>query len=245
MDGTARVALVTGASRGLGRALALGLAGPGVHVCALARTQGALEELDDAVRAAGGRATLVPLDVTDDAGLERLGAALFERFGRLDLWVHAVAPAPALAPAGNAEARDLDRTLAVGPRATDRLIRVLDPLLRRGREPRAVLIGDRPRPPGTAPAPGGGVPAYHGLYAAAKAAQSALFAAWAAEAGGRVTVAEAIPPPMPTALRARFYPGEARAALARPEAVAAAILARLPELAPGERAEIAPVPPRA
>ncbi len=239
MERTGPVALVTGASRGLGRALALALGRTGAHVCALARTQGGLEELDDAIRAAGGGATLIPLDIADDAGLERLGGALHERFGHLDLWIHTAAQATALGPAGNAAVKELDRALAVNIRATDRLIRVLDPLLRQGADARAVLVGDDPRPPGPAREGASRVPAFHGIYAASKAAQSALFAAWGAEAAGRITVAEVVPPPMPTALRARFYPGEGRAGLAAPQAVAEALLARLPDLAPGERAEIA------
>jgi len=118
LDGT--VALVTGASRGLGHALALEAAARGAHVLAVARTVGGLEELDDAVRAAGGAATLVPLDLTDDPALDRLAAAIAGRWGRLDLWLHCAAHAPPLAPAAHVDAKDLDRAIAVDARAPDR-----------------------------------------------------------------------------------------------------------------------------
>src|SRR5690625_2165046 len=104
-----KIALVTGASRGLGYALARELGGAGAHVIALARTVGGLEELDDAIRKEGGTATLVPLDLGDDAALPRLGASIHERWGRLDLWIHTAIHAPALSPAHHIDAKDFDR----------------------------------------------------------------------------------------------------------------------------------------
>lgn len=213
------IALVTGASRGLGFAAAKALGAAGAHVIALARTVGALEELDDSIRGSGGQATLVPLDVTDDPGLERMGAALFERWGRLDLWVHAAIHAPALAPAAHVDASDLDRALAVNVRATQRLIRVLEPLLRRSERGRAVFFADET----------GAGQRFHGAYRAGKLAQIALAEAWAreVEATPALRVVIAAPPAMPTAVRARFYPGEARTGLTLPETVAARLLAGL------------------
>ena len=212
-----RVVLVTGASRGLGWALARATAGRGAHVLALARTVGGLEELDDAIRAAGGAATLVPLDVTDDAGLARLGAALFEKWGRLDGWLHCAVHAPPCAPANHVEAKDLDRAWAVNARATQRLIRVLDPLLRAAPQGFAVLMDDARE----------GEP-FFSPYAATKAAARAFWTAWAGEtARTPMRVLLAHPPAMPTATRARFYPGEDRAALTPADRAAAAVLAQL------------------
>ncbi len=210
------VALVTGASRGLGYAVARELGVRGAHVIALARTVGGLEELDDEIKAAGGAATLVPLDLTDDPALERLGAAIFERWGRLDIWVHTAIHAPALSPTGHIDARDLDRALAINIRATQRLIRVLDPLLRLSARGRALFLSD---------ATGTGA-RFHGAYQASKQGQLAIATAWAREvdATPALRVAIAAPPPMPTAARARFYPGEDRARLSDPARVARRLL---------------------
>ena len=216
-----RIALVTGASRGLGYAVAEGLARGGAQVIALARTVGGLEELDEA---AGGGITLVPLDLTDDPGLERLGAAIHERWGRLDLWVHTAVHAPPLSPVEHVADKDLDRTLAVNLRAFQRLIRVVDPLLRRAEAGRAVWFADA-----SAEQP------FHGTYLAAKAGQQAIAAMWAAEirATSNIRVIAATPPPMPTALRARFYPGEDRSHLTAPSIVAGRLLAQLAQGADG------------
>jgi NAD(P)-dependent dehydrogenase (short-subunit alcohol dehydrogenase family) len=226
-----RIALVTGASRGLGFAVARALGGAGAHVVALARTAGGLEELDDAIRAAGGAATLVPLDVTDDAALERLGAAVHERWGRLDLWVHAAIHAPALAPVGHIEAKELDRALAVNLRATQRLIRVLDPLLRLSERGRAVFLTDET----------GAGRRFHAAYRATKQGQIEIATAWAreVEATPGLRVVFAAVPPMPTALRARFYPGEPRARLTDPDVVAERLLEALSgeEIRPDLRAD--------
>lgn len=205
------VALVTGASRGLGHTLALALAATH-HVVAVARTQGALEELDDAIRAAGGEATLAPMDVTVPDAMRQLAHALFDRWGRVDLWVHAAVHAGPLAPAPHLAAKDLDRCIAVNLLATADLIQVLAPLL--GTGGRAVFFDD----------PRGGE-RFFGHYGATKAAQIALARSWQAEGeriGPRVLILE--PRPMATATRARFYPGEDRTALASPRDEAARLL---------------------
>lgn len=228
-----RVALVTGASRGFGFACASALGAAGAHVLAVARTSGGLEELDDRIGEAGGTATLIPLDICDDPGLERLGAAIHERWGRVDLWLHTAFHAPPLQPAEHIDAGELDRSLAVNIRAFQRLVRVVDPLLRlseHGTAHGTALIA--------ADDPGG--KKFHAPYALAKAAQSALTRAWAAEAGGRLAIAEVVPPAMPTALRGRFYPGEDRTQLTPIADAAARLMARLSAgtVAAGARIEL-------
>jgi NAD(P)-dependent dehydrogenase (short-subunit alcohol dehydrogenase family) len=213
-----RVALVTGASRGLGFAVAGALGAAGVQVAALARTVGGLEDLADAIEAAGGPApVLVPLSLTDEGGLQRLGLALHERWGRLDLVVHCAAHAAPLAPAAHIAEKDFDTSVAVNLRGTQRLVTMVHPLL--GASPGAVFVhvGDQ-----CAGAP------FYGSYGASKAAGEALVRSWAAETrrtGPRVVVFH--PRPMPTALRARFHPGEAREALATCAEEAARLLATL------------------
>ena len=215
-----RIALVTGASRGLGYATARALGAAGAHVIALARTAGGLEELDDAIRAAGGSgATLVPLDLADDPGLERLGAAIHQRWGRLDLWVHTAIHPPALSPANHIDAKDFDRAIAVNLRAAQRLIRVLDPLLRQSPRGRAVFFTDEA---------GAGL-RFHGAYRATKQGQIELATAWAreVEATPGLRIVFAAPPPMPTAVRLRFYPGAPRDRLTDPAVVAERLVAGL------------------
>ncbi len=226
-----KIALVTGASRGFGFACAAAMGSAGAHVLALARTVGGLEELDEKISATGGSATLIPLDICDDPGLERLGAAVHDRWGRIDLWLHTTVHAAPLQPVEHIDAGELDRTIAVNIRAFQRLIRVVDPLLRLSDTPMALIAADNPardNVPGTK---------FHGTYAAAKSAQSALTRAWAAESGARITIAEVVPPPMPTALRARFHPGEDRAPLCPIEDAAARLMERLREgaIASGDR----------
>ena len=214
---TDRIVLVTGASRGLGFAVASALAGPGTHLLALARTVGGLEELDDQVRAKGGTATLVPLDVTDEAGLQALGHAIHKEWKKLDLWVHTAAHAVPLSPAGHIAEKDMDRAWAVNARATQRLIAMLDPLLKASDAARAVIaVHD----------PGGGK--FWGAYGASKAAQRAFASAWAEESarmGPKVLLWE--PAAMATALRARFFPGEETGKLATPQDEAARLLAEI------------------
>lgn len=205
------VALITGASRGLGYALALALSSSH-HIVAVARTTGALEELDDAVRAGGGEATLAPMDITKPDAMRQLARAIHDRWGRLDLWVHAAVHAGPLAPAGHLATKDLDSSIAVNIRATADLVAVFAPLL--GAEGRAVFFDD----------PRGGE-RFFGHYGSTKAAQIALARSWAAEGvriGPRVLILD--PLPMATATRARFFPGEERSTLATPGEEAARLL---------------------
>ncbi|MEM9735442.1 MAG: SDR family oxidoreductase, partial [Pseudomonadota bacterium] len=175
---TGRVALVTGASRGFGSAAARAFAAAGAHVVALARTAGGLEELDDLIQAAGGQATLVPLDISDGDGLARMGAAIHGRWGKLDLWLHTAAFAPHLTPIDRADGKDFDRTFKTNVTAFQHLIRVVDPLLRPAEAPMALIAADQRAGE-----------KFFGPYGASKAAQSALARSWAAEAP-RLTVAE-------------------------------------------------------
>jgi NAD(P)-dependent dehydrogenase (short-subunit alcohol dehydrogenase family) len=193
----ARVVLVTGASRGLGYAIARALGARGDQVIALARTVGGLEDLADEIEAAGGPApTLVPLSMTDEGGLQRLCLAIHERWGRLDLALHCAAHAPPLSPAAHLADKDFDQSLEVNVKGTERLIVYLAPLL--GPAGHFVYPADNRA----------GQP-FFGSYGASKAAAEALVRSFAAESekiGPRVTLIH--PNPMPTALRARFYPGE-------------------------------------
>ncbi len=212
------VALVTGASRGIGAAVAVELARLGAHVVLTARSQGGLEETDDAVRAVGGAATLLPLDLAKEADrIDALGPSLLERFGRLDTLVHAAGVLAKLTPAAHIMPKDWAASFAVNTDAGWRLIRTCDPLLRAAPRGRAVALTDSvaraPRP-------------YWALYGAAKAAQEHLFRAWALEVAlSPLRVVLADPGPVATALRAAAYPGEDRAALRRPEHAARAIAA--------------------
>ena len=211
-----RIALVTGASRGIGAALALALAKAGAHVVAVARTVGGLEELDDAVRAAAGTATLVPLDLRDYDGIDRLGAALNERYGKLDVLVGNAAVVGALSPLGHIEPKAWDEVMAVNVTANWRLIRSMDPLLRASDAGRAVFISS-----GAASA----AHAYWGPYALSKAALEMLARTYAAEtAGTSVRVNLVNPGPTRTKMRASAFPGEDPLQLDTPEQVAEQIL---------------------
>ena len=195
------VALITGASRGLGAALAEALA-PGHHVIAVARTTGALEEMDDRIRARGGQATLAPMDITMAEAMAQLCRSIHDRWGGLDLWAHTAVHAPPLSPADHIDARDLARAMDVNVTAAARLIGYVAPLL--GERGRALFFDD---------ARAG--QKFFGAYGATKAAQIALVRSWQAESrriGPAVQVLA--PEPMPTATRARFFPGEDRGALA-------------------------------
>ncbi|MDJ0827667.1 MAG: SDR family oxidoreductase [Rhodobacter sp.] len=214
-DQPQRLALITGASRGLGAALAEALA-PSHHIVAVARTTGGLEELDDRIQAKGGSATLAPMDVTNPDAMAHLCRQIFDRWGGLDLWLHAAIHAPPLTPADHVDGRDWDKTMAINATATARLIPLVAPLLSRAGAT-AVFFDD----------PHAGEK-FFGAYAASKAAQIALARAWAAETartGPRIVVTT--PPPMPTATRARFFPGEDRGALTDTRTAAAEVLAAL------------------
>ena len=209
-----RVALVTGASRGLGAAAAARLTAAGAHTVLLARTVGGLEETDDAVRAAGGEATLCPVDLTAPGDLERALAALAARFGRLDILVSCAAALGALGPAHQIADEAWRRVLDTNLTAAMRLIRASDPLLRRAPAGRAVFATGYP-----------GGRAYWGPYAASKAALEALVLAWAAETARTALRVNLVDPgPMRTRLRAAAYPGEDPAALPSPDGAAELIL---------------------
>ncbi|MEL7464629.1 MAG: SDR family NAD(P)-dependent oxidoreductase [Pseudomonadota bacterium] len=222
-DLTGKLALVTGASRGLGYEVAKALAAKGAHVVAVARTVGGLEELDDAIKAAAeesgnGETTLVPFDIKDDPGLERLGAAIFQRWAGLDIFVHCAAHATPMGPTEHVSDKDLDAAIAVNFRAVQRLIRVIDPLLKQREKAQAVFI--------TAPDESGAK--FQSAYGAAKSAGEAVARSYAAEnarKGPRVWLAA--PPPMPTAVRGRFYPGEDQSTLTPCAEPAAALAAKI------------------
>ena len=215
---TQKIALVTGASRGLGAAMAEALALRGWHVVAVARTVGGLEELDDGVKAAklpgAGSLTLAPMDVTNGDAMQHLCLSLHNRWGGVSLWVHAAVHAAPLAPAGSLDLKDWDKSIATNVRATGALIPMVEPLLRAHQG--AAMFFDDAR----------GGQKFFGAYGATKAAQIALVRSWAAETvkvGPRVILAE--PTPMATATRARFFPGEDRAQHANPRDEAARLLA--------------------
>jgi NAD(P)-dependent dehydrogenase (short-subunit alcohol dehydrogenase family) len=214
---TDRIARVTGASRGLGSALAEQLALRGWHVVAVARTVGGLEELDDRVKRAGlpgaGGMTLAPMDVTNDDAMRHLCRSIHDRWGGLGLWVHAAIHAAPLAPAGHLDQKDWEKSLATNTRATGMLIPMVEPLLK-AHDGTALFLDD----------PRAGQP-FFGTYGATKAAQMALARSWQAETakhGPRVVIAA--PAALPTATRARFFPGEDRTKLADVQAEAARIL---------------------
>jgi NAD(P)-dependent dehydrogenase (short-subunit alcohol dehydrogenase family) len=206
-----KIALVTGASRGIGAALALELAQAGAHVVAVARTVGGLEELDDRIKAAGGSATLVPLDVKDMDGIARLALALHERYGRLDVMVGNAGILGALSPLGHVEPKDWDNIFAVNLTANWQLIRTMDPLLKAAPAGRAVFVTS-------------GLSwmakAYTGPYAASKAALNTLVQIYAAEtATTNVKVNAFNPGPTRTRMHASGWPGVDPETLPAPEQV--------------------------
>lgn len=211
-----KIAVVTGASRGLGAALAEALARDH-HIVAIARTSGGLEELDDRIQAAGGRATLVPVDLTDSDACAAVCLGIQERWGRVDLWAHAAVHVAPLAPVAHHDPKDLAKSLATNVTATAALITCMAPLLEVAEDGKAVFFDD--------------VRAgeqFFSVYGATKAAQISLARCWAAESarsGPRVMILS--PPPMPTATRARFFPGENKGALTSPDVAARSILAAL------------------
>ena len=216
------VALVTGASRGIGQAVAVALARTGAHVVATARTQGGLEETDDMVRAARGKATLLPLDLRDGAQVDVIGPSLFNRFGRLDVLVHAAAVLGKLTPVPHIMDADWTDVVATNVAGTLRVIRTTAPLLTRAPAGRAVFLTDaRARAPY----------AYWGEYGATKAAAEHIVLTWAAEV--RITPLKVNlfdPGPVATRLRRQAFPGEDIAGMRKPEDVAEAVVALcLPE----------------
>jgi NAD(P)-dependent dehydrogenase (short-subunit alcohol dehydrogenase family) len=207
-----RVAVVTGASRGIGRAAALALAEAGAHIVALARTQGALEELDDAIRERGGSATLVPVNLKDYEALDRLGAALHQRWGKLDILVGNAGILGELAPITHVDQPVWDEVMAVNVTANYRLIRSLDPLLRASDAGRAVFVSS-----GAAHK----CLAYWGPYSISKAALEALVRTYAAETVKTpLRVMLLNPGPLRTAMRRAAMPGEDPLTLKTPEELA-------------------------
>ena len=216
------VALVTGASRGIGAAAAVELARLGAHLVITARTQGGLEETDDAIRAAGGTATLLPMDLREGDKLDALGPSVFQRFGRLDVLVHNAAALGKLTPVGHILPEDWANVVATNLSAAWRLIRGCDPLLRHAAFGRAVFVTDS-----VASAP----VAYWGALGATKAGMENLVLTWAAETRTtRLRVNLFDPGVVASRMRSDAFPGENPALLARPETVAVALAALcLPE----------------
>jgi len=201
-----QIALVTGASRGIGAASAVWLAEQGAHVVAVARTVGALEELDDHIKSVGGQATLAPMDVTDENAMAHLCRSIHDRWGKADIWVHSAIHVSALTPAPHLQAKDLDKLIATNIRAFSRLIAFVEPLIAPSQVAQAVFFDDD------------WDQKFAGGYGMCKAAQRALVQSWQAESakfGPKVHLLR--PNPMPTAVRGRFYPGEDRSVLAEPK----------------------------
>ncbi|WP_296169164.1 SDR family NAD(P)-dependent oxidoreductase [uncultured Brevundimonas sp.] len=221
-----RIALVVGASRGIGYETALALAKAGAHVVATARTQGGLEELDDAIFAATGKhATLIPFDLVDGGAIDRLGGALFDRFSKLDIWVQsaAIMGAEGLTPVAHADVRGFAKIEKTNFTAVYRLIRSLEPLLRASDAGRAIYLTSS-----VASAP----KAFWGAYAATKAGAEALMKCWADEIEStniRATIVD--PGRMRTQLRAQAYPGEEPETVIHPSAIGPLMV----ELARGDR----------
>ena len=207
--------MVTGASRGIGAAVARELARRGAHVVLTARTQGGLEEVDDAIRVAGGTSTLLPLDLLDGAAIDQIGPSLHARFGRLDILVGNAAMLGRLTPVSHIVERDWTETVGVNLAATWRLIRSTAPLLAAGPAGRAVFVTSRIV---------GKPAAYWGLYGATKAASEHLVLSFAEEVrSGRLRVNLFDPGVVATRLRAAALPGEDPATLATAESVAPAL----------------------
>lgn len=210
LDG--RVAVVTGASRGIGRAAALALAEAGAHIIALARTQGALEELDDAIRQRGGSATLVPADLTDFEAIDRLGAAILQRWGKLDILIGNAGILGELTPITQVDPPLWEAVMKINVTANWRLIRSLDPLLRASDAGRAIFVTSSAAYKCTA---------YWGPYSISKAALDALVRTYAAE-----TVRTAVrimllsPGPLATDMRRKAMPGEDQSTLKTPADIA-------------------------
>jgi NAD(P)-dependent dehydrogenase (short-subunit alcohol dehydrogenase family) len=211
-----RVALVTGASRGLGHAAALALAKAGAHVIAMARTQGGLEDLDDSIKAIGGTATLVPADIRDYDAIDRLGAAVHERWKRLDILVGNAGILGKLSPLGHVDPKTWDDVMAVNVTANWRLIRSFDPLLRASDAGRAVFVTS-----GLAQK----CWAYWGPYSISKAALEAMVKTYANEVATTAIRANCFSPGATrTKMRAQAMPGEDPESLPLPEEVAAQIV---------------------
>lgn len=218
-DLNGKIALITGASRGIGKATALKLAQSGAHVVLLARTQGALEDLDDQIRENGGQASLIPMDLNKLADIDKLGAALFERFGHLDIFIGAAGALGMLTPVHHAQHKDIEKAMRLNFTANARLIRSLDPLLRAAPSAKALFLsGDIARNP----------MAYWGIYAASKAALECWVATYALELKQTNITADIVRlPPTDTAMLKEAFPGGFQGKMLSPEEAADMICAKL------------------
>jgi NAD(P)-dependent dehydrogenase (short-subunit alcohol dehydrogenase family) len=230
LDG--RLALVTGASRGIGAATAVTLAAAGAHVILVARTAAALEEVEDRIHAAGGTATIAPLDLTDGESIGKLAGAVAERWGKLDALILNAAMLGTLTPVQDIDPKEFSRLLSLNLLANQALIAAFDPLLRKADRADVIMltsaVGAEPR-------------AFWGGYGSSKAALEALLGAYADETAhtGRIRVHIVDPGATRTQMRARAFPGEDPETLKGPEVVADAILDRLSAEAPtGERIRV-------
>ncbi len=211
-----RLALVTGASRGIGYFTALALARAGAHVIASARTVGGLEELDDAIQAAGGSATLVPFDLADMGAIDKLGGSIFERWGKLDILVANAGVLGTISPIGHVEAKTFEKVMTVNVTATWRLIRSVEPLLLKSDAGRALILSSsaahKCKP-------------FWGPYSASKAAVEALARTWAGETQRTpLRILSVDPGGTRTAMRAQAIPGEDPMTVPHPSEVAEALL---------------------
>ncbi len=217
IDLKGRLALVTGASRGIGYFTAIELAKAGAPVIACARTVGGLEELDDAIKAVGGTATLVPFDLSDMAAIDQLGGHIFERWGKLDIAVLNAGVLGVISPIGHVEAKVFDKVMTINVTATWRLIRSLEPLLVKSDQGRALILSSsaahKCKP-------------FWGPYSASKAAVEALARTWAAETQRLpLRILSVDPGPTRTAMRAQAMPGENPQTVPHPSEVAAKLMA--------------------
>lgn len=212
-----KIALVTGASRGIGYAAAKAYGAAGAHVIAVARTVGGLEELDDEIKAAGGSATLVPLDLKDGAAIDRMGHAIYERWGKLDILLANAGILGSITPVGHISPKEFDDVMAVNVTANWRLVRSLDPLLRQSDAGRALFVSSgaaRNRRP------------YWAAYTMSKAALEALAVTYAKETEKTAIKTLLINPgPLRTAMRAKAIPGEDPATLKTPADLAPHLVA--------------------
>ena len=227
-----KLALVTGASRGIGAATAEALAAAGAHVILVARTASALEEVEDAIHAAGGTATIAPLDLIEGENIGKLAGAVAERWGKLDMLVLNAAMLGTLTPVQDIDPKEFSRLLSVNLLANQALIAAFDPLLRKAERADVVAITS---------SVGAEARAFWGAYGASKAALENLLGSYADETGhtGRIRVHIVDPGATRTQMRARAFPGEDPETLKPPEVVADAILQRFAAEAPtGERIRV-------
>jgi NAD(P)-dependent dehydrogenase (short-subunit alcohol dehydrogenase family) len=216
VDLKGRIALVTGASRGIGYYTALELAKAGAHVIACARTVGGLEELDDAIKTLGGTATLVPFDLADMNAIDALGASINERWGKLDILVANAGMLGVISPIGHIEAKVFEKVMTINVTATWRLIRSVEPLLVKSDQGRALILSSaaahKCRP-------------FWGAYSVSKAAVEALARTWAGETQRLpLRIVSIDPGPTRTAMRAQAVPGEDPSTVPHPSEVAAKLL---------------------